>query len=318
MSLRLVFMGTPDFAATSLSELAMSGHEIAAVFTQPPRPSGRGQALNPSQVHKVAEAMGFAIETPQNLKSPAVQEALAAYAPDVICVVAYGQLLPQAVLDIPRYGCLNLHASLLPRWRGAAPIQRAIMAGDARTGVQIMRMEKGLDTGPILLSQSVEITPDDTGGSLHDRLAIIGAQLWTIALGAVEREAAQFTPQSEIGVTYAHKLTQDDRLIDWARPSVEIIHQIRGLAPSPGAFSLLDLGKGPQPLKVLRATTLSDAARPDLQSVAAGTLIDERLGVATGDGVLRLELVQPAGRPLMEARAFLAGYKGLKGKRFQA
>lgn len=307
MSLRIVFMGTPEFAARSLAQIVIAGHEVVAVYTQPPRPAGRGQALRRSAVHDTAEGLGLTVHTPASLKSKDVQDELAALAPDVIIVVAYGQILPPAVLDIPEHGCLNLHASLLPRWRGAAPIQRAIMAGDTMTGVQIMRMEAGLDTGPIFMTESVPIRPDDTGGSLHDRLADVGANLWFVALAALQRGAAVFTEQSEDGITYAHKITREDRQIDWCMSAEQIRNQVRALAPAPGAFTFLPDGRL---LKVLAAAMDSEA-----DSGEPGTLVNDRLGVATGEGVLRLTRIQPEGKAPMDADAFLAGHACPAGQR---
>jgi methionyl-tRNA formyltransferase len=312
MTLRIIFMGTPAFAAASLSQIAMSGHEVVSVYTQPPRPAGRGQSLRRSAVHETAEALGLPVETPQTLRNEEVQAELAAMEPDLIIVVAYGQILPRAVLDIPSLCCLNLHASLLPRWRGAAPIQRAIMAGDTLTGVQIMQMEEGLDTGPIFMTETVPIHPDDTGGTLHDRLAQTGANLWFVALAALQRGAAVFTEQAELGVTYAAKITREDRVIDWTRPAVELERQVRALGPSPGAFAMADLGKGEQVLKILGASVDQRGNTPTAQP---GTIIDDGLGIQTGAGVLRLAMVQPAGKPLMDARAFMSGQKNLKGMR---
>ena len=216
--MRIAFMGTPDFSVPVLAELAAAGHDIVAVYTRAPTPSGRGQKLTPSPVHQLAESLGFEVRTPTNFKSEAEIDAFRALDLDVAIVVAYGIILPQAVLDAPRYGCLNLHASLLPRWRGAAPIQRAIMAGDKATGVQVMQMEAGLDAGPVLLSEIVTIADADTAGSLHDKLSVVAAQLGPRALAALSRGALTASPQSDEGVTYAHKISSAKARIDWSRP----------------------------------------------------------------------------------------------------
>ena len=231
--MRLVFMGTPDFAVAALDALVAAGHEIACAWTQPPRPGGRGQKPRPSPVEARATALGIPVRTPANLRDPADRAAFADLGADVAVVVAYGLILPRAVLDAPARGCLNIHASLLPRWRGAAPIQRALMAGDAETGVAIMAMEAGLDTGPVLLSEALPIGPEDTAGSLHDRLAGLGARLVVAALDGLDRLVP--VPQPEAGVTYAAKIDKAEARIDWTRPAVEVDRRIRGLAPFPGA-----------------------------------------------------------------------------------
>jgi methionyl-tRNA formyltransferase len=250
MTLRLAFMGTPDFAAASLAEIVGAGHEVVRVYSQPPRPSGRGQALRKSPVHQLAEQFGIEVLTPASFRDPDVIADFAALDLDAACVVAYGQILPQEALGAPRLGCLNLHASLLPRWRGAAPIQRAIMAGDEVTGVQIMQMEAGLDTGPVLISEIVPIAPEDTAGSLHDRLMTTGAQLWPRTLAALERGSLNATPQPEQGVTYAKKITAAEARIDWTRPAGEVADHIRGLSPFPGAWFELEGAKRPVRVKV--------------------------------------------------------------------
>jgi methionyl-tRNA formyltransferase len=239
--MRLAFMGTPDFAVPVLRALADAkpgggGHQIALVYTQPPRPAGRGKALRPSPVHAAAEAMGLAVATPGSFRDPAVLADFAALKLDAAVVVAYGQILPQAALNAPRLGCLNLHASLLPRWRGAAPIQRAIMAGDARTGVCVMQMEAGLDTGPVLASRATPIGPRDTAETLHDRLAGLGAALMAETLAALAAGAVPATPQPEAGVTYAAKIDKAEARIDWTRGATDLDTHIRGLSPFPGAW----------------------------------------------------------------------------------
>lgn len=301
--LRIAFMGSPGIALGVLEALIAAGHEIACVYSQPPRPAGRGQKLTPTPVHAFAEARGLEVHTPKSLKKPEEQAAFAALNLDAAVVVAYGLILPQPILDTPRLGCLNMHASILPRWRGAAPIQRAIMAGDTETGVDAMMMEAGLDTGPVLASIRTQITRQDTAGTLHDRLAALAAELAPRALAGLADGSLTPQPQTEDGMTYAAKLTTEDQRIDWSRPAAEVDCQIRGLSPAPGAWCEADLGQGPVRLKVL-FSELTDHA-----TVAVpGALIDERLAVACGDGraVRLLRLQKPGGKPL-DARDFLAG-----------
>lgn len=301
--LRIAFMGSPGIALGVLEALIAAGHEIACVYSQPPRPAGRGQKLTPTPVHAFAEARGLEVHTPKSLKKPEEQAAFAALNLDAAVVVAYGLILPQPILDTPRLGCLNMHASILPRWRGAAPIQRAIMAGDTETGVDAMMMEAGLDTGPVLASVRTPITRQDTAGTLHDRLAALAAELAPRALAGLADGSLTPQPQTEDGMTYAAKLTTEDQRIDWSRPAAEVDCQIRGLSPAPGAWCEADLGQGPVRLKVL-FSELTDHA-----TVAVpGALIDERLAVACGDGraVRLLRLQKPGGKPL-DARDFLAG-----------
>ncbi|MFN7055636.1 methionyl-tRNA formyltransferase [Hyphomonas sp.] len=304
MPLRIAFMGSPGIALGALEALIAAGHEIACVYSQPPRPAGRGQKLTPTPVHAFAEARGLEVRTPKSLKGADAQEAFAALNLDAAVVVAYGLILPQAVLDAPRMGCLNMHASILPRWRGAAPIQRAIMAGDTETGIDAMMMEAGLDTGPVIASVRTPITPADTAGSLHDRLAALAAELAPRALAGLADGSLVPHPQAEEGVTYAHKITAADLRIDWTRPAAEIDCQIRGLSPAPGAWCEADLGQGPVRLKIL-FSELTDLWNP---AAPPGALIDDRLAVACGDGraVRLLKLQKPGGKPL-EAREFLAG-----------
>lgn len=301
--MRLAFMGTPAFAATALSALLASGREVAAVYTRAPKPSGRGHRLTPSPVQSVAQAHGVEVRTPRNFRRPETIEALRALDLDAAIVVAYGLILPPEALTAPRLGAFNLHASLLPRWRGAAPIQRAIMAGDRLTGVQVMQMEEGLDTGPILLSETVEIRPDDTAGSLHDRLATVGADLLPRFLSALSRDAISPTPQSEIGVTYAVKITSDEARIDWMRKGAEVDAHIRGLSPFPGAWFLAPSGDRRVRVKALMS-------RPAARSGQAGQILqaDERLVVACGEGAVELLRVQREGRAAQEAREFLRGF----------
>ncbi len=297
--MRLVFMGTPDFAVPSLSEILSAGHEIVRVYTQPPRPAGRGKALRKSPVHVFAESMGLVVETPESFRKSKVIDTLEALTADAACVVAYGQILLPRALAAPKYGCLNLHGSKLPRWRGAAPIQRAIMAGDAETAVQIMQMEKGLDTGPVLLSETIPITPRETAGSLHDKMALAGAGLWPRALAALERGALSPTPQTG-EPTYARKIEKSEARLDWSRPAVELDRQIRGLSPFPGAWCELPGPKGLERVKIHMAKPENEEGRP-------GELLDDTLLVATGDGALRLERLQPAGKGMMDADVYLRG-----------
>jgi methionyl-tRNA formyltransferase len=299
--MKLAFMGTPEFAVKALAELVASGHEVVCVYSQPPKPKGRGQQLSPSPVHAFAESLGIEVRTPVSMKSAEAIAGFQALDIDACIVVAYGQILKKAVLDHPRLGCFNLHASLLPRWRGAAPIQRAIMAGDAHTGVQVMRMSEGLDEGPIILSGRVEITPDDTAQTLHDKLAHTGAALLPVALAAIERGGADGTEQ--VGeVTYAAKITPAEARIDWNRPARELDFHIRGLSPFPGAWCELETPKGPQRLKVLMSR------RSDMTTdQPAGTLIGSGLNIATSDGVIELLRVQREGKGAQDAASFLNG-----------
>jgi len=298
--MRLAFMGTPEFAVRALAELVAAGHEIAAVYTQPPRPRGRGQQLAPSPVQAFAEGLGLPVRTPASMKDPAEVAAFAALDVDAAVVVAYGQILRREVLEAPRLGCFNLHASLLPRWRGAAPIQRAIMAGDTVTGVQVMRMSEGLDEGPVILSETAAIEWDDTAGSLTARLAEIGAHLLPRALSAVERGVATETPQDG-EPTYAKKVTPEEARIDWSRPGPEVDRHIRGLSPFPGAWFVAPTGKGPVRVKALMSQ-LSAAAGPD------GEVIDDALLVACGEGAVRLTRVQREGKGPQAAADFLRGF----------
>ena len=299
--MRIAFLGTPDFAVTCLAELVASGHEIACVYSQPPAPRGRGQELKPSPVHAFAEGLGLPVRTPVSMKTPEEIEAFQALDLDAAVVVAFGQILVKAVLDAPRYGCFNLHASLLPRWRGAAPIQRAIMAGDPVTGVQVMRMSEGLDEGPILMSQQVVIEDDDTVASLHDKLAATGARLLPVALAAIERGGARETPQAEEGVTYAKKIKSAEARIDWTRPAAEVDAHIRGLSPYPGAWFEAPSDKGPVRVKAL-------LSRVETASGAAGTALDDSLLIACGEGSIRLLKAQREGKGVQDAEAFTRGF----------
>ena len=296
--MRLAFLGTPEFAVQSLAELVSAGHEIVCVYSQPPRPRGRGQALKPSPVHAFAETLGLEVRTPASMKTAEEIEAFKALDLDAAVVVAFGQILVTDVLEAPRLGCFNLHASLLPRWRGAAPIQRAIMAGDALTGVQVMRMSEGLDEGPILLSETVRIDALDTAATLSERLAQVGAQLLPRALAAIERGGAAGTPQSEDGVTYARKIKSEEARIDWTRPADEIDRHIRGLSPFPGAWF-----EGPDGARVKALLS-----RLEDGDGAPGTTLDDRLLIACGDGAVRLLTVQREGKGAQNADVFLNGY----------
>ena len=301
MSLRIVFMGTPDFAVPVLAEILSAGHEIVAVYTQPPRPAGRGMDERKSPVHLQAEAGGIPVFTPRSLKGADEQEIFRAHGADVGVVVAYGLILPRPVLDSPCFGCLNLHASALPRWRGAAPIQRAIMAGDAETAVMIMRMDEGLDTGPICLAEQVPIGANATAGELHGELARIGASLMVRALAALERGSLDCTPQPQQGVTYAAKIEKAEARIDFTRPAREVHNLIRGLSPFPGAWFEAGPAGRRERIKVLRSE-LGEGVGP------AGTVLDSQLAIACGEGTVRLTVLQRAGRKPVSAAEFLRGF----------
>jgi methionyl-tRNA formyltransferase len=298
---RLIFMGTPDFAVPALRALVASRHTVAAAYTQPPRPAGRGQRLVPSAVHVAAQAAGLPVHTPASLKDPAAQAEFAARVAeakvDLAVVVAYGLILPRAVLAAPPLGCLNIHASLLPRWRGAAPIHRAIAAGDRQTGITIMQMDAGLDTGPMLLQQATHIGAEETTPQLHDRLAELGAAAIVEALDALPTLTPQ--PQPQDGVTYAHKLTRDEGALDWQKPAAELARQIRALQPWPGSW----FTHNGQPIKVGSAAAMAAPAAPP------GTILSlAPLTIACGQGALQpLTLQRPGGKPL-PASAFLSGY----------
>lgn len=310
MPLRVIFMGTPEFAVPTLRAIAEAGHVIPAVYTQPPRAAGRrGLELTPSPVQREAEQLGIEVRTPVSLKGEAEQAAFRAIGADVAIVVAYGLLLPKPVLDAPRLGCLNGHASLLPRWRGAAPIQRAIMAGDSETGMMVMRMEEGLDTGPVAMVEKLVIGPDITAGDLHDRLMDVGAALIVEALARLESNALTFTTQAMSGVTYARKIDKSETRVDWTRPAAEVHNHIRGLSPFPGAWSETEIGGRMERLKLLRST-LSEGAGE------SGGILDDRLTVACGAGAIRLVEVQRAGGKPAAAQEFLRGAKIEKGMKF--
>jgi len=295
--MKLVFMGTPDFAVAILDSLLATGHEVVAVYSQPPRPAGRGHKEQPSPVHAFAAARGLPVYTPLTLRDPAEQAAFAALDAEVAVVAAYGLILPQAILDTPRHGCLNVHASLLPRWRGAAPIQRAILAGDKESGVTIMQMEAGLDTGPILLWQSLPLPPDATADWLHDSLADLGTGLIVEALDKLANGILVSEAQPEEGVVYAAKLRREEGRIDWTLPARQIERQIRALNPWPGVW----FEAGGVRIKVLKAVLESGTGTP-------GTLLDDQLRIACGDGALRLLLVQRPGKAAMAAAEMLRGH----------
>ncbi|MFO1126320.1 MAG: methionyl-tRNA formyltransferase [Methylocystis sp.] len=304
--MRVVFMGTPDFAAHLLNDVVSRGYEVVAVYTQPPRPAGRGMAEKKSAVHLLAERLGLPVRAPKSLKSAEAQAEFAALNADVAVVAAYGLLLPQPILDAPRYGCLNLHGSLLPRWRGAAPIQRAIMAGDAESGVMVMKMEAGLDTGPVALTAKTPIGAEMTAGELHDRLAELGAPLMAQALDLLANGELRFTPQSEVGACYAQKIEKAEARIDWRRSAQDLHNLVRGLSPFPGAFFEADLGHGHERVKVLRTRVEDRQGTP-------GSAIDDEGLIACGAGALRLLRVQRAGKGEMDFEEFARGRKLTRG-----
>jgi methionyl-tRNA formyltransferase len=308
MALRIVFMGTPEFSVPTLTELVGQGHDVCAVYTRPPAAAGRGLELKPSPVHRAAERFGIPVFTPKSLRGLAEQEEFAAHDADLAVVVAYGLILPKAILDAPREACVNIHASLLPRWRGAAPIQRAVMAGDAESGVAIMRMEEGLDTGPVGMVERITIGPDMSAGELHDALSPLGADLLVRAAAAIGRGSLTFRPQPDAGVTYAAKITNDEARVDWSRSATDIHNQIRGLSPFPGTFAQIDLGKGPERLKILRAKLAEGSGAP-------GTVLDEQGRIACGSGAVQLLQVQRAGKGAMAAGDFLRGARLAAGSR---
>ncbi|RAN33707.1 methionyl-tRNA formyltransferase [Hyphomonas pacifica] len=303
--LRIAFMGSPDIAVGVLDALIAAGHEIACVYSQPPRPSGRGKKLRPTPVHAFAEEKGLEVRTPKSLKKVPEQEAFSALKLDAAVVVAYGLILPQAILDAPRLGCLNMHASILPRWRGAAPIQRAIMAGDSETGVDAMMMEAGLDTGPVIASARTPITEEDTAGSLHDRLAELAAELAPRALAGLADGSLTPSAQTEEGMTYAAKLGPDDQRVDWTKPARQVDCQIRGLSPFPGAWCQWT---PPGEEASIRLKLLMSRRSGRETSAPAGMVLDDNLLIACGDGgaVRILRLQKPGGKP-MDADQFLRG-----------
>lgn len=307
MALRIIFMGTPDFSAATLRAVHEAGHEVVCVYSQPPRPAGRrGLELTKSPVHLLAEERGIMVRTPRSLRDEAEQAAFAALGADVAVVVAYGLLLPVPILHGTRLGAFNGHASLLPRWRGAAPIQRAIMAGDRQTGMMIMKMNAGLDTGPVALERRVPIGPDMTAGELHDVLRDAGAELMVEALAALEEGTLELREQAADGVTYAHKLSKQETRIDWGAPAGEVHDKIRGLSPFPGAWCEMAGSTGAERVKLLRSTRAQGHGRP-------GEILDEDPTIACGDGAIRLTQVQRAGARAMPAAEFMRGAKLARG-----
>jgi methionyl-tRNA formyltransferase len=299
MPLRLIFMGTPDFAVPTLRALAEQGHEIAAVYTRAAKPAGRGMKLQPTPVEQEARRLGISVLTPTTLKTAEAQQEFEAHHADAAVVVAYGMILPQAILDAPKLGCFNLHASLLPRWRGAAPINRAIMAGDAESGVMVMKMDVGLDTGDVALAERIGITDAMTVADLHDALAPIGAGLMARAMGALERGELQLNPQSEVGVTYAAKIDKAEARIDWAKPARTVLRHIHGLSPFPGAWCEMPI-EGEARVKILRCELAEGSGVP-------GELLDDRLTIACKEGAIRILELQRAGKQPMKADDFLRG-----------
>lgn len=302
--LRLAFLGTPEFSVPTLEALIAAGHEVAAVYSQPPRPSGRGHRVQPSPVHRAAAAHGIEVRTPKTLRDENEQAAFRALALDAAIVVAYGLILPKAILDAPKFGCFNLHASLLPRWRGAAPIHRAIMAGDRESGVMVMRMEEGLDTGPVLATYRCPIDDATTTGALHDELAREGASLMVKTLPAIADGSARDVVQPDAGVTYAKKISAEEARIDWTKSAHDVLRHIHGLNPSPGAWCLGDQ----QRLKILRVAIGNGRGVP-------GEVLDGQLTVACGEGAVRVLEAQRAGREAQSAEALLRGYAVGPGSR---
>ncbi len=304
--MRVVFLGTPEFAVPTLSEIVARGHEVVAAYTREPAAAGRGMGERKSPVHQAAETFGIAVHHPKTLRGDEAASLFRAHAADVAVVVAYGLILPKSILDAPALGCLNLHASLLPRWRGAAPIHRAIMAGDRETGAMVMKMEEGLDTGPVGLAEHVAIGENVTTGELHDMLMHAGADLMGRALAALERGSLSFTQQAETGVTYANKIGKSESRIDWSKPARDVHNHIRGLSPFPGAWFEAQIDGKPVRVKVLRSEVATGSGTP-------GTILDEYLTVAAGEGAVRLVDVQRAGAKAMGAEEFLRGAKIGKG-----
>jgi methionyl-tRNA formyltransferase len=300
MPLRLIFMGTPMFAVPTLLELVARGHEIAAVYTRAAKPAGRGMKLQQSPVEQEAHRLGIPVKTPSTLKTPEALEEFRAHNADAAVVVAYGMILPQAILDAPKLGCFNLHASLLPRWRGAAPINRAIMADDAESGVMVMKMDAGLDTGDVAMAERLPITDTMTVSDLHDALAPLGGDLMARAMGALERGTLQLTPQAGEGVTYAAKIDKAEAHIDWNKPAREVLRHIHGLSPFPGAWCEMPLEGSAQRVKILRCEIAAGSGAP-------GMVLDDRLTIACAQGALRIIELQRAGKQPMKAEEFLRG-----------
>ncbi len=300
MSLRLIFMGTPDFSVPTLLELVAHGHEIAAVYTRAPKPGGRGMKLQPTPVEVEARRLGIAVLTPKTLKTPEALEEFRAHGADAAVVVAYGMILPQAILDAPKLGCYNLHASLLPRWRGAAPINRAIMAGDTESGVMVMKMDVGLDTGDVAMAERLPIMDAMTASDLHDALSRLGADLMVRAMAALERGSLRLVKQSEQGVTYAAKVEKAEARIDWSKPAREVLRHIHGLSPFPGAWSEIAGGGDAARVKILRCEFAKGSGEP-------GSVVDDQLAIACGEGAVRIIELQRAGKAPMKAAEFLRG-----------
>jgi methionyl-tRNA formyltransferase len=306
MPLRLIFMGTPDFSVPTLLELVAHGHEIVAVYTRAPKPGGRrGLQLQPTPVEEAARKLGIPVLTPKTLKTPEALEEFRAFEADAAVVVAYGMILPQAILDAPKLGCYNLHASLLPRWRGAAPINRAIMAGDAESGVMVMKMDVGLDTGDVAMAERLAITDNMTAADLHDRLSRLGADLMVRAMAALDRGGLQLKKQGEDGVTYAAKIDKAEARIDWRKPAREVLRHIHGLSPFPGAWADLENAR----VKILRCELAQGAGEP-------GAVLDDQLTVACGDGAIRIIELQREGKGRMQAADFLRGVPLKAGAKF--
>jgi methionyl-tRNA formyltransferase len=303
--MRIVFMGTPDFSVPILDAVVTAGHDVLAIYCQPQRPAGRGKKYRPSPVQSLAESHGIPVRHPINFQDPAEIKSFADLNADIAVVVAYGLILPQAVLDAPKHGCLNIHASLLPRWRGAAPIHRAIMSGDDQTGVCIMQMELGLDTGPVLIRSETDISTDDTTAVLHDRLSGMGAELIVEALSTLSDLEAE--PQSDEGVTYASKIDKKEAKINWSKPAIEVDRMIRGLSPFPGAWFELD----GQRVKVLNSAVVSGQGD-------AGVVLDDTLTVACGQDAVQLLRLQRAGKGAMEPQDFLRGFPISKGQQLSS
>jgi methionyl-tRNA formyltransferase len=296
MTLRLAFMGSPDFAVPTLEAIVSAGHDVACVYSQPPRPAGRGKELRRTAVHEAAARHGIEVRTPLNFKAQEAREAFAALKLDVAVVVAYGLLLPKAILDAPRLGCFNIHGSILPRWRGAAPIHRAVMAGDAMTGVQVMKMDVGLDTGPVMLTATTPISEDDTTGDVHDRLSLLGASLMVEGLAALEAGPVTLVEQSDAGATIAPKVSPAEAKVDWSRPADDVAARIRGMSPFPGAWFEVE----GQRIKVLHARATDGAGAP-------GLVLDDELRIACGSGAVKLTRLQRAGKGQMTALEFQRG-----------
>jgi len=309
MPLRLIFMGTPEFAVPTLRALADQGHEIVAVYTRVAKPAGRGMKLQPTPVELEARRRGLAVLTPPTLKTVDTLQAFRAHRADAAVVIAYGMILPQPILDAPRLGCFNLHASLLPRWRGAAPINRAIMAGDAASGVMVMKMDAGLDTGEVAMTERIAVTDAMTAADLHDALAPLGGALMARAMAALERGNLQLHRQSDEGITYAAKIEKAEARIDWTRPARAVLRHIHGLSPFPGAWCEIVMDDQPARIKILRCETADGSG-------AAGELLDDRLRVGCGDGAIRILELQRAGKAPMTAQEFLRGTPLPAGARF--